>query len=52
MLASRERTLGAARQRGEPVGQIAAPELEVGLTPFSYRFLHAGRLPFSLPLAL
>ncbi len=33
MLASRERTLGAARQRGESVGQIAVQELEAGLTP-------------------
>lgn len=52
MLASRERTLGAARQRGEPVGQIAAQELEVGLTLFSYRSSSRGTVAVLLPLAL
>lgn len=43
MLASHDRALGSAQRRGEPAGQIAARQLEVG------RIGHALRRAEELP---
>jgi len=43
MLASHERALGTAQQRGEPEGQVAARQLEVA------RISHALRRAVELP---
>jgi hypothetical protein len=50
MLASHERELGTARQRGEPAGQIAARQLEV--ERISHALRRAEELPADVAAAI